>query len=463
MSSKPGEDTPPPLKYLHVEQLTVLNKDFFRDKTVFLRVDTNSTLVNGEIKANERIYAAARVIRKLATTHGAKVVVGTHNGRAGDVSFVGTGFCLRSLRKQIVKEIKYIGNTYIDDQLNDEAIRAIKGLEDGDALLLENLRFLPGETKSLSPEEHSQSQFIKDLVEKCHIECYVLDAFSIAHRSHRSVVGFKDIPNIAGPELHRELSAINQLRTRFLNSGAPSSIFILGGKKVQDYFPLMEKALKEKRVRKILTGGLLANLGLFAAGYDVGEETKRLLMRRDSKGKSVWDYLPTIKKLLEEYPDVLILPVDVAGGDGSSRNVYRVGNVPRDFCVYDIGEETVGLYEDVIENVIKNNPIGSEVMVYIKGPVGAYDLSPEYSFGSSQLLSLVREPKFRDKIYVVIGGGDTTAMLREFGIPESSMKHKHISLAGGALIKMLAGETLPGIEALQNSYNRFHELLGVKS
>lgn len=456
-----SEEETPALKYLHVDQLAAINRDIFLDKTVFLRVDTNSTLVDGEIKRNERIYAAARVIRMMANTYGARVIVGTHNGRPGDLSYVGTGFGLRNLRKLIVKEIQYIGNTFIEDHLNDEAIRAINRLNGGEALLLENLRFLPGETKSLPPEEHAKTQFVRDLIEKCHVKYFVLDAFSIAHRSHRSVVGFMDIPNIAGPELHRELSAINDLKTRFLNSESPTSVFILGGKKVQDYFPLMEKALSEKRVRKILTGGLLANLGLFAAGYNVGEETKRLLMRRDSKGKSVWDYLPKLKQLLHDYPDVLILPIDVAGGDGSSRIVHRVDSVPSDFSVYDIGDETVGLYEETIEKVISENPTGREVMVYIKGPVGAYDLSPEYSFGSSQLLSLIREPRFRDKIYVVIGGGDTTAMLREFAIPTSSIKHKHISLAGGALIKMLAGERLPGIEALENSYMKFHEDLGV--
>jgi phosphoglycerate kinase len=450
------------LKYLNVEQLTAVDKDVFRAKTVFLRVDTNSTVVDGEIKPNERIVAAARAIRKMATTYGAKVIVGTHNGREGDVSFVGTGFGLKSLRKQrLVGEIKYIGNTFEDDHLNDEAIREIKRLQSGEALLLENLRFLPGEAKSLSPEEHAKSDFIRDLIEKCRVEYYVLDAFSVAHRSHRSVVGFKDIPNLAGPELNRELSAITELKTRFLNGETPSSIFILGGKKVQDYFSLMERALKDNLVRKILTGGLLANLCLFAAGYNIGEETKRLLMRRDSKGKSVWDYLPKIKELLQGYPEVFVLPVDVAGGDGSARVLHKVEDVPEDFCVYDIGNETVGLYEETIEEVIKTNPTGREVMVYIKGPVGAYDLSPEYNFGSSQLLSLIRQPRYRDKIYTVIGGGDTTAMLREFSIPESSLIHKHISLAGGALIKMLAGETLPGVQALEESYERFHKALGV--
>ena len=449
------------LNYLNVEQLTAINNNVFRDKTVFLRVDTNSTVVDGEIKPNERIVAAARAIRKMATSYGAKVIVGTHNGREGDVNFVGTGFGLKSLRKQrLIGEIKYMGNTFEDDHLNDEAIREINRLRSGEALLLENLRFLPGETKGLSPEEHAKSEFIRDLIEKCRVEYYVLDAFSVAHRSHRSVVGFRDIPNIAGPELHRELSAINELKARFLDGETPSSIFILGGKKIQDYFTLIERALKDNLVRKILTGGLLANLCLFAAGYNVGEETRRLLMRRDSKGKSVWDYLPKVKELLQKYPDVFVLPVDVAGGDGSARVLYKVEDVPSDFCVYDIGNETVGLYEETIEEVIKTNPTGREVMVYIKGPVGAYE-SPEYNFGSSQLLSLIREPRYRDKIYTVIGGGDTTAMLREFAIPESSLKHKHISLAGGALIKMLAGETLPGVKALEESYLKFHEALGV--
>ncbi len=441
------------LRYLTVGQLEALEHgQFFRDKTIFLRVDTNTTLANGEIKVNPRIDHSAHVIQRLAITHGAKVIVGTHNGRPGDVSYIGTGVLLKSLRAR-VSNIHYIGNTFAGDTLNDDAVKEIIRMKGGTAFLLENLRFLPGEAKSLPAKEHAKSPFIRDLIEKCRVDLFVLDAFSIAHRSHRSVVGFCEIPNIAGPNLHDELVAISNLKKYFLNSKNPSSIFVLGGKKIQDYFGLIERATQEGLVKKILTGGLLANLCLFAKGFDLGSETKRLLERQDQKGKSVWDYLPRIERLIRDHPDVFVVPIDVAGRNGSGRSNHKIDQVPKGFCVYDIGDETIVLYEDVIQSMMNELPEEQKLMVYIKGPLGAYDISIDFNRGSRRILEFVIGSHLKKRIFSVMGGGDTTAMLNKFDISETEIDY--ISLAGGALIETLAGETLPGIAALEESFFRF--------
>ncbi len=447
------------LRYLTIDLIEDLyGSEVFRNKVVFLRVDTNTTVAHGDIQANARIIRSARTIRRLALEKGARVIVGTHNGRPGDLSYIGTGFIQRSLRPNITGDIDYIGNTFIDDTLNEDTIKAISRMKGGTALLLENLRFLPGESQSLPPSEHAKSRFIRDLIEKCGVEFFVLDAFSIAHRSHRSVVGFQDIPNIAGPNLHEELSTVDTLKTRFLKAENPSSIFMLGGTKIQDYFSLIERALREGLVRHILTGGLLANLCLVAKGYDLGSETRRLLERRDSKGKSLLDYLPKVEALLRGHEKTFVLPIDVAGtSNGSARSVHKVSEVPREFGAYDIGDGTVRLYENVIQREVEGLDADQQLMVYIKGPMGAYDLSIDFNTGSRKLLEFVISPQVKDRIYVVMGGGDTTAMLREFAIRETEIDY--LSLAGGALIKMLGGEILPGIQNLEDSYERFGRAL----
>jgi len=375
------------------------------------------------------------------------------------LSFIGIGLILKSLRRRVRGDIKYIGNTFIDDGINQDTIKEINsGLVAGEALILENLRFLQGETAPLTSEEHAKTKFVRDLVDTCKIDYFVLDAFSVSHRSHRSVVGFaEEVPCIAGPSLHEELSRIDKIVSYFHGSGEPNSIYILGGIKIQDYFSLLESALESAHVSKILTGGLLGNLCLFARHYDIGMETQARLRRPDLKGRTAWDYLPRISKLLEKYPDIVEVPIDLSGSANGSPTTYRVDSVPEGFCAYDIGTRTIRRYKEIIQDVVCRSG-GRKTLVYIKGPVGAYDLEDTYARGSLELL-VTLTGDLREQIYTVMGGGDTTAMLKAFEIDSKLINY--ISLAGGALIRVLGGEKLPGVKMLEESYLRFGNESGV--
>ena len=418
-------------------------------KTVFVRVDTNTTLINGQIRKNERVIRAARTIRRIAE-RGAKVIVGTHNGRMGDVSFVTLGQLKGQLSDKIIGEIKYIGNTYDPkrDTLNDEALRAIRSLSNGEALLLENLRYLDGETKNLSPEEHAKTAFIRTLIDDCGVQYFFNDAFSTSHRSHRSIVGFEELPNIAGLVMDSELSSVNEILEHLNNhQNGRLNVYVLGGVKIQDYFDLVENSLKEGKVEKVLTGGIFANLCLFVAGHDLGQENMKRLTKNDSKGKSIWDFADRAKKLLADYPDAFELPSDVAIEQDGRRVEYKIEKftpeLGKNHAVLDIGRETTMRYSDIIRRA---------QMVFVKGPVGFFE-SDNFNYGSREILNTLTTTN----AYSVMGGGDTSVMLNEFRVNRNEISY--ISLAGGALLDFLAGKTLPGVESLQRSYRRYEGIL----
>ncbi|MBI4453142.1 phosphoglycerate kinase [Candidatus Woesearchaeota archaeon] len=410
-------------------------------KLVFLRVDTNTTLIGGNFEPNERIISAGDTIKWL-TSHGAKVVVATHNGREGNPDYVSVGPLVWRFRNNLVP-VTSIGNTFDGDNLNDAAMKAIHELTDGEALLLENLRFMPGESKKMSAEQYAQTPFIRTLIDDLHVEYMISDGFSIAHRPCRSLLGFCEIPNIAGLSMHQELSSLSKIYG-FFNDPRGKNVYILGGKKIQDYFALIEHSLKTGVVHHILTGGLLANLILYTKGINIGKPSMALLEKKDDKGKSIIDYAPRLRELLGQYRDIFEFPTDVAYQVNRKRIECDITNIPPDLAekgmILDIGDKTTHRYVDII---------GQAQLVYVKGPVGKFE-DLEFNSGSSRTLSALRS----EKIYSVMGGGDTTVMLTHFKVPK--MEIKYISLAGGALLLALAGEKLPGVNALEQSYNIFH-------
>lgn len=432
---------------MEVKYFTVKDcPDQLDGKTVFVRVDTNTTLIKGQIQLNERVKGAARTIRKIAD-RGARVIVGTHNGRMGDVSFVTLGQLKDQLRSSVVGKIKYIGNTYDikRDTLNDEAIREIESLSNGEALLLENLRLLDGETKSLTPEEHAQTPFVRTLIDACGVQYFFNDAFSTSHRSHRSIVGFAELPNIAGLTMDSELSNVNAILDHLYDhQNGRLNVYVLGGVKIQDYFDLVENSLIEGKVHKILTGGIFANLCLFAAGRDLGRESMKKLKKTDSKGKSIWDYFERAKKLLSDYPKAFELPSDFAVDENGKRVEYKIDRftpeMGKNRAILDIGHDTTKRYAEIIHRA---------QMVFLKGPLGLFE-SKNFNYGSREILNTVTSA---EEAYSVMGGGDTSVMLNEFRVNRDEIDY--ISLAGGALLDFLAGKTLPGVETLKRSYEKY--------
>ncbi len=416
-------------------------------KLIGTRVDVNTTLqCEGRFGLNERIITAIRNINALQAK-GAKVVVLAHNGRRGTPDYVDIGAMLRDIEhekavKSGLAKVKYVGNTFVQDtnDLNSAASRAINGLKPGEALFLENIRYLGAEETQKTPQEHAQTPLVRTLIDALGMYAYVLDAFSVAHRAHMSIVGFAELPNIAGLQMDKELSALVEVRKRFMQDG-DGAVYVLGGKKISDYLGLMERSLKEGRVGKILTGGFLGLLCLIAQGQDLGEKTRKALENeKDGKGKSMLDYAGKLKQLMDTYPGRFILPSDVAYLVDERRKAYSLEEIPEEAksaspC-FDIGRRTAQEYVTLITQA---------QVLYMKGPAGWYE-NREFNLGSQLLLFAFAGSDG----YSVIGGGDTTAMLEHFRVGER--KIDHISLAGGALVKALAGEDLPGMNVLRQSY-----------
>lgn len=422
-------------------------KDRLKDKKVFVRVDTNTTLEDGVMPLTSRIQQAFETITAL-TKCGAAVVVGAHNGRKGEASFVSLGPLFLSLQSKNLElpELICPGNTFDSDKLglNEQTIDIIKKMSAGSILILENLRFLSNETAKMNVAEFKNEKFITDLLESG-IEYYVLDGFSVSHREHMSIVGFSSVPNIAGLAVEKELNGAKKIK-EFLEknqTGEEKITFLFGGAKIQDYFQLMENALKNKTVNKILPGGLFSSLCLFAKGYNLGNLSRKPLEKKDSKGKSILDYFDILIELLDKYKDVFVMPIDVAYLTSDGKRVEcDVANIPDSLCengaVLDIGEKTIEKYKEVLQN---------SSMAYWKGPLGAFDINPLFGKSSQEILNKIKN---NEEIFSVMGGGDTGQMLSKFGA--SSEDLSYVSLSGGALIQILAGNPLPGILALEQSY-----------
>lgn len=424
------------MDYLTLEDVV----DKLEGAMVFARVDTNTTLIGGEFEPNQRIVRAGNTIKYL-TEHGARVIVGTHNGRPSESDFVSVGPLTSVFRNNLIP-ITNLGNTYEGDNLNDAAIRDINELRSGEALLLENLRFLPGESTKMTPEEYAQTPFIRGLIDDCGVSLMVSDGFSITHRTCRSILGFEEIPNVAGLNMQQELDSLSQVYEFFYKEQG-DNVYVLGGTKIQDYFALMENSLSEEIVQKILPGGLLANLILHVQGIDIGEPSRDLLERKDAKGNSAMAYAERLSAILDKYPSVFEIPCDVAYDVHGERQEFDVGVVPhgikREHRILDLGHKTIDEYSRIIR---------AAQLVYMKGPAGRFE-DDEFNFGSRRLLNAMTG----DNIFSVLGGGDTSVMLTRFRVRLGEINY--VSLAGGALLLALAGEELPGVRALQRSYEKF--------
>lgn len=433
------------MNYLTIDDVAARLKGEY----VFCRVDTNVTLQGGKFTPHPRIKKSSETISALREC-GAKVLVGTHNGREGKPDFVTLGGLVPNLEAALGNSVIYIGNTWDGDSFNQEALKRMREMQPSDVFLLENLRFLPGETAKRTPGEHATSEFIKALLSittsegtPAGVQFYVNDAFSVSHRPHRSVVGFPTIPNIAGLNIYRELTGIAEIEERFrTRQEGKLNVYVLGGKKIDDYFDLIEHSVTQGNVDKILMGGLLGELALFALGYDLGNPTRALLEK-----EKVWIYLERLRELMRSHPDILVAPSDVAYEVDGERYNYVVGSILPDMkdrgAILDIGHQTAEMFSRILRE--------QAGLAYVKGPMGVFERWT-FGYGSRIVLNAAVNS---GGIYSVVGGGDTIGMLDRFGIPLRDVRY--VSLAGGALIEAMAGKTLPGVKALEQSYERFHQ------
>jgi phosphoglycerate kinase len=393
-------------------------------KTVLVRVDFNSPidLKTKKILDETRIRTHGETTIKELVEKGAKVVVLAHQGRPGEPDFIPLEQHAEVLSKVLGKRIKYT-NGIFDEKVEN----AIRELQNGELLVLENVRMFADEQKKGTPEEQAKTEMVERLAPLA--DLFVNDAFAAAHRAHVSIVGFTAVlPSVAGRIMERELKSLG----RVLESPEKPCVFILGGAKGDDALEISKYVLDNGIADYVLTGGVAGHVFLVARGFDLGKLNMDFLKRKELLG-----FVPGIRELMQKYPDEIKVPLDIAVEVGGKRKEISVDELPTDYPIFDIGAITVESYARIIR---------SAKSIVVSGPMGVYENS-EFIYGTKGIFGEVANSQG----FSLAGGGHTVAALQELGL---SGKISYISTAGGALIEFLMGKKLPGVVALEKAATR---------
>lgn len=392
-----------------------MNKKSVRDielngKRVFVRVDFNVPVEDGKITDDKRIRETLPTINYLIEK-GAKIILASHFGRpkgqvVESMRLTPAGVRLSELLKKPVVKV---------DEAVGEAVKAkVAELQNGDVLLLENVRFYPGEEKN-DPELAKQFAELADI--------FVNDAFGAAHRAHASTEGIAHfLPAVSGLLMEKELSVIGKALS---NPDRPFTA-IIGGSKVKDKIDVIDNLLNI--ADNVIIGGGLTYTFFKAQGYEVGQS-----LLDESKLDVALGFIEKAKKLGKNF----YLPVDVVIADDFSAtantNIVDIDSIPAGWEGLDIGPKTREIFADVIKN--------SKLVVW-NGPMGVFEIEP-FAGGTLE----VAEACATTEAYTIIGGGDSAAAAEKFHLAD---KMDHISTGGGASLEFMEGKALPGVVALND-------------
>ena len=381
-------------------------------KRVLLRADLNVPMSDGKITDRTRLERLAPTIAELADK-GARVLVVSHFGRPKGqrVAEMSLEPVARELGSILGRDV-----VFVPDCVGDAALEAAGGLENGQILVLENVRFHTG-------EEANDSAFVGSLASLADV--YVNDAFSAAHRAHASTEGVAHVlPAYAGRLMQAELEALEQA----LGSPARPVMAVVGGAKIASKLELLGNMIE--RVDHLVIGGGMANTFLNAMGMDVGtslcehgmaETSRDILKRADELGCEV--ILPS---------DVVVAPEFKAGAENRT---VPVDAVPDDQMILDIGPDTVRGLAARLADI--------RTLVW-HGPLGAFEILP-FDRATVALAKATAAATQAGGLLSVAGGGDTVAALNHAGVSD---QFSYVSSAGGAFLEWLEGKDLPGVAAL---------------
>lgn len=390
-------------------------KDLALDnKRVLLRADFNVPLdEDGEIASDFRIKSTLPTIEYLLK-HKAEVVILAHLGRPGGKRE--KSLSLEPIAKKLGELLKKPVE-FIDDCIGDRVSAGLGKTHPGRVTVLENTRFHEG-------EEKNDPKFAKELIEAPQPDYVVQDGFGVVHRAHASTEGISHLkPAVAGLLLENEVSSL----TAAIAHPKKPLVAIIGGAKISDKLPLIERFLKEADT--ILVGGALANTFLKCQGHKIGQS-----VCEDDQNSEVNKILSKAKK------DQVILPVDVAAAgevnEHASRTDSSLEHVGQDEYILDTGPITNEHFKHYIENagtVIWNGTLG-------------YAENPRFAKGSAVVAQTLS--KHYPSLESIIGGGDTADFVLDWQQHNKGARFSHISTGGGASLELLSGKKLPGIEAL---------------
>ena len=398
-------------------------RDFdFKGKKVLIRLDINLPydVKKKKVIETERIRKLSSL--KFLMKEKAKVVILAHQGRKGREDFI-------SLRQHARLLRKYVKIKFVNDIIGEKALEAINKLKNGEALLLDNVRFLEDETQC---KNWKKCSLVKTLAPR--FDFYVNDAFSVCHREHTSVVGFaRVLPCIAGFELEKEIENLKKVMdVKGINT------LVFGGKKADDVLKVLESILrkKPKAAENVLLGGIPALIFLKAKGLELGKSYTII------EKFGFENLIKKAKKILKKFDERIKVPIDFAIENGKRKEI-GIEDLPVEKPIGDIGKRTIEEYEKIIKKSDK---------AIFKGAPGIFE-NKNFELGTKRLLRTLAN----SKCFSVIGGGDSLAAIEKFRIAKK--KFSHISVGGGALITFLAGEKMPGLEALKISYKKFKSKL----
>ncbi len=395
-----------------------MNKKTIKDvnvegKRVFVRCDFNVPLdAEGNITDDNRIRAALPTIKYLLD-HGAKVVLASHLGRPKNGPE--EKYSLKPVAKRL-NELLGGKVTMASDVIGEDAQAKVAALKNGEAVLLENVRFH-------KEEEKNDSEFAKKLA--AFADIYVNDAFGTAHRAHASTEGISHFvkTSVAGFLIEKELEIMGGA----LNNPKRPFVAILGGAKVSDKIGVINNLLE--KVDKLLIGGAMAYTFIVAKGGKVGKSmleadkvdlAKELLEKAAAKGVEL--YLPVDTVIAKEFK-----------ADAESK-VCPTMEIPDEWEGLDIGPKTAEIFADVIK---------SAKTVIWNGPMGVFEF-PKFAVGTKAVAQALAD---NPEATTIIGGGDSAAAIEQLGYAD---KVTHISTGGGASLEYLEGKVLPGIACLND-------------